>query len=70
MIAGLAAIYHWTPDYVLDRLTMEDAIAFLRAGARFYGIEMPPPKVVASPDWATAYQEPDRAGFARIVRGG
>lgn len=66
MIAGLAALYGWTPDYILSRLTVEDALAFLRAGVRLTtGKELPVPKPQQRPVDPMAYQAPDRAGFAR-----
>lgn len=30
-------IYGWTPDYILDRLTVEDAVRFIAAGSRLMG---------------------------------
>lgn len=71
MIAGLATLYGWTPDYVLSRLTTEDAIAFLDVGVRLAsGTPRPdPPRAVAPVADLTGYQAPDRAGFARKARG-
>lgn len=68
MIAGLSAIYGWTPDYILSRLTVEDALAFLRSGVRLTtGEELPIPEPYQTVD-PTGYQAPDRAGFARKMR--
>ena len=69
-------LYGWTPDYVLSRLTFEDAVRFAVAGARLnrgepVRIGEPGPSVPAEAPRRElgTYQEPDRMAFQKIARG-